>query len=155
VLSPEQNYAIVAVTEAYLRATMTNREEIVGRSLFDVFSESPSDSGAYGVRENVRLSIEKVVRTGRADIMPLQKYDVSRSPDEGGGFEERYWRPNNSPLFSADGSVGYVIHRVEDVTELVQLKQHDEEDEQRVSVLQSRAEHSEAELLLRGREMQD
>jgi hypothetical protein len=32
VLSPEQNYAIVAVTEAYLRATMTNREEIVGRS---------------------------------------------------------------------------------------------------------------------------
>jgi len=155
VLSPEQNYAIVAVTEAYLRATMTNREEIVGRSLFDVFSDSPSDSGACGVRDNVRLSIEKVVRTGRADIMPLQRYDVSRSPDEGGGFEERYWRPINSPLFSADGSVGYVIHRVEDVTELVQLKQHDEEDEQRVSVLQSRAEHSEAELFLRGREIQD
>jgi signal transduction histidine kinase len=155
VLSPEQNYAIVAVTEAYLRATMTNREEIVGRSLFDVFSDNPCDSGAYGVRDNVRLSIEKVVRTGRADIMPLQKYDICRSPDEGGGFEERYWRPINSPLFSADGSVGYVIHRVEDVTELVKLKQHDDEDEQRVSVLQSRAEHSEAELFLRGREIQD
>ena len=83
VLSPEQNYAIVAVTEAYLRATMTNREEIVGRSLFDVFSDNPSDSGACGVRDNVRLSIEKVVRTGRADIMPLQKYDICRSPDEG------------------------------------------------------------------------
>jgi signal transduction histidine kinase len=154
VLSPEQNYAIVAVTEAYLRATMTNREEIVGRSLFDVFSDSPSDSGASGVRDNVRLSIEKVVRTGRADVMPVQKYDICRSPDEGGGFEERYWRPINSPFFSADGSVGYVIHRVEDVTELVQLKQHDDY-EQRVSVLQSRAEHSEAELFLRGREIQD
>jgi signal transduction histidine kinase len=45
------------------------------------------------------------------------------------------------------------VHSVEDVTEFVQPKQHD--DEQRVSVLQSRAEHSEAELFLRGREIQD
>jgi signal transduction histidine kinase len=155
VLSPEQSYAIVAVTDSYLRATMTNREEILGRSLFDVFPDNPADPGATQVRNNLRASFEAVVRTGQPDVMPVQKYDIHGPRAAGAGFEERYWSPINSPVFSKNGSVGYVIHRVEDVTEFVQLKQHDD-DEQRVStILQSRAEHSEAELFLRGQEIQD
>jgi hypothetical protein len=43
VLSPERNYEIVAVTDSYLGATVTNRDEILGRSLFDVFSDNPAD----------------------------------------------------------------------------------------------------------------
>jgi hypothetical protein len=56
VLSPEQNYEIVAVTDSYLRATMTNREEILGRSLFDVFPDNPADPGAtQGAQQPPRL----------------------------------------------------------------------------------------------------
>jgi hypothetical protein len=37
---------IVAVSDAYLEATMTRREEIVGR-LFDVFPDNLADPAAY------------------------------------------------------------------------------------------------------------
>jgi hypothetical protein len=90
VLSPEQNYAIVAVTGSYLRATMTNREEILGRSLFEVFPDNPADPGATEVRKNLRASFEAVVRTGQPVVMPVQKYDIYSPRAAGTGFEERY-----------------------------------------------------------------
>jgi hypothetical protein len=34
---------IAAVTDAYLQATITVRAEILGRSLFEIFSDSPAD----------------------------------------------------------------------------------------------------------------
>jgi hypothetical protein len=37
---------IVGVTQAYLDATMTQRELIVGRGLFDVFPDNPDDPDA-------------------------------------------------------------------------------------------------------------
>ncbi len=30
--------------------------------------------------------------------MPVQKYDIRRPEAEGGGFEERFWSPTNSPV---------------------------------------------------------
>lgn len=41
VLTPD--FTIVAVSDAYLQATMTKREEIVGRGLFDVFPDNPEE----------------------------------------------------------------------------------------------------------------
>lgn len=35
-------FTIVGVTEAYLKATFTKREEIVGMGLFEVFPDNPS-----------------------------------------------------------------------------------------------------------------
>jgi PAS domain S-box-containing protein len=57
------------------------------------------------------------------DVMAIQKYDIERPDSEGGGFEERYWSPVNSPVLGADNEVAYIIHRVEDVTQFVQLRQ--------------------------------
>ena len=57
---------IVAVTDAYLRATMTVRDEILGRGTFDVFPDNRDGSGASGVR-NLRSSLELVLRTGQPD----------------------------------------------------------------------------------------
>ena len=93
VLNPD--FRIVAVSEAYLRATMTSREAILGRGIFDVFPDNPDDAAATGVA-NLRASLESVRRKARTDTMAVQKYDVRR-PD-GSGFEERYWSPQNSPV---------------------------------------------------------
>jgi hypothetical protein len=41
---------IVAVSDAYLKATMTKREEVLGRGLFEVFPDNPDDPTATGVR---------------------------------------------------------------------------------------------------------
>src|SRR5262249_47362317 len=94
VLTPD--LTIVAVSHAYLRATMTTREEILGRSLFDVFPDNPDDPAANGVR-NLRASLDRVLQTGQPDAMAVQKYDIRRHDSEGGGFEERHWSPVNSP----------------------------------------------------------
>jgi diguanylate cyclase (GGDEF)-like protein/PAS domain S-box-containing protein len=109
---------IVAVNDAYLQATMTQRSRIVGRHLFEVFPDNPGDPGAEGV-SNLRASLERVLRDRQPDAMPLQKYDVRRPPEQGGGFEERWWSPLNVPVLGPGGEVQAIIHRVEDATELV------------------------------------
>jgi signal transduction histidine kinase len=121
VLSPD--LTIVGASDAYLRATLTERALIVGRNLFEVFPDNPDDPAADGVR-NLRASLERVLQHRRADSMALQKYDIRLPGDEEGAFEERYWSPVNGPVFDADGNISYIIHRVEDVTEFVRLQKH-------------------------------
>lgn len=121
-------FVIVAVTDAYCRATMTRRADIVGRGLFEVFPDNPDDSGANGVA-NLRGSILNVIRFRAPDRMADQKYDIRR-PD--GVFEERYWRPLNSPILGADGYVRFILHTVEDVTELVRIRKEEAAARKRV-----------------------
>jgi PAS domain S-box-containing protein len=116
VLTPD--FKIVAVSDAYLAATFTQREAIVGCGLFEVFPDNPDDPQATG-ESNLRDSLNRVMKTGRADTMPIQRYDV-RCPD--GTFEERHWSPVNSPVLGADRRIEYIIHRVEDVTDFVRQK---------------------------------
>lgn len=113
---------IAGVTDAYLAATMTRREDIVGRDLFDAFPDNPEEPTADGVR-NLRQSLERVLATCRPDRMAVQKYDIRRPDEDGGGFEERYWSPLNTPVLDEHGDVELIIHWVEDVTDFVRLKQ--------------------------------
>jgi PAS domain S-box-containing protein len=122
-LSPELK--IIGVTNAYLKATMTRRADIIGRHLFDVFPDNPDDIRADGV-SNLRASLQRVLDTKSPDEMPTQKYDVRRPHEEGGGFELRYWKPVNTPVLSDDGQVLYIIHKAEDVTEVVRREQESE-----------------------------
>ena len=119
VLDPD--LIIVAVSGAYLEATMTDRVEIVGRHLFDVFPDNPGDPSASGV-SNLRASLEQVRAARVADTMVVQKYDIRRPESAGGDFEERYWSLINSPVFDAAGELRYIIHRADDVTEFVRLE---------------------------------
>ena len=82
---------IVAVSDAYLRATLTRRQEILGRPLFEVFPDNPDDSNSAGVQSTVRASLERVLRDRNSDALPVPvfKYDIRRPASEGGGFEER------------------------------------------------------------------
>jgi two-component system, cell cycle sensor histidine kinase and response regulator CckA len=88
VLTP--SLEIVAVSDAYLRATMTTRAEILGRQLFDVFPDNPADPAPTGVR-NLGASLERVLKSCKPDAMAVQKYDIQRPASEGRQFEERYW----------------------------------------------------------------
>jgi len=152
VLTPD--LSIVAVSEAYLRATMTKRDDILGKGIFEVFPDNPEDLGATGVR-NLRASLRRVLTEKCADTMAVQKYDIRRPESEGGGFEERYWSPVNAPALSSNGEVSYIIHRVEDVTDFVRLKQQESRQIKQTEELRSRAEQMESEILLRVREIQE
>src|SRR6185437_3041766 len=111
-------FTMVAATNARLRVTHTTAETL-GRGLFEVFTDNPADPGATGT-DNLRASLERVLRTRQPDTMAMQKYDI-RGPD--GQFQARYWSPKNLPVIAANGELLYILHRVEDVTELVRASE--------------------------------
>ncbi len=143
VLSRE--FRISAVSDSYLKATLTNRKNVLGRHLFEVFPDNPDDPNADGV-SNLRSSLERVLALRKPDTMAVQKYDIRRPDSEGGGFEVRYWSCVNTPVFAADGGIVTIIHRAEDVTDFIELKRKD---------LQLTLDHQkmETELFLRGQEL--
>jgi two-component system sensor histidine kinase EvgS len=145
------DFNIVAVSDDYARATMTRREEIIGCGIFDVFPDNPDDPSADGKR-NLQASLTAVRLTGKAHAMAIQKYDIRKPEADGGGFEERYWSPLNSPVFHADGSLAYIIHRVEDVTGFIRLKQQGVEQSELTEELRERMERMEAEIYQRAQE---
>jgi PAS domain S-box-containing protein len=147
-LTPE--LTIIAVNDAYLQATTTQRKDIIGRAIFDVFPDHNGDPSATGVR-NLNASLQRVLQSKTADAMIVQKVDIRR-PD--GSIEERYWRARNSPMLDPDGQVDCIIHHVKDVTEFFQrkLKEEEQEDDQAAEELRRRTEQMEAEILLRTRE---
>jgi len=147
VLDPD--LVIVAASDAYLKATRTERADVVGRGVFDVFPDNPDDPATEGVR-NLRASLARVLRDRVGDAMSVQKYDIQRPDSEGGGFEERFWSPYNAPVLGPDGSVTYVIHQVQDVTDLVLLRRRAESPTESL-----RIDEMEAEVVRRAREVAD
>lgn len=119
VLAPD--FKIVAVNDAYLRATMTDRSTILGRGVFEIFPADPSDPLADGVRD-LKASLQRVLASRCADAIPLLRYPVRRPVAQGGGFEERWWSPLNVPVLGAQGEVTRIIHQAVDVTETVRLR---------------------------------
>jgi two-component sensor histidine kinase/PAS domain-containing protein len=112
---------IMAASDEYLKATMTKREDILGHDMFEVFPDNPDDPFATGVK-NLGTSFKRVLKNKRPDIMPIQKYDIREPAEQGGKFKVRYWSPVNSPIFGIDHEIKYIIHRIEDVTEYIDLK---------------------------------
>ena len=105
------NLTIAGANDAYLAATFTRRDDIVGCDMFDVFPDNPDDATADGVAQ-LSASLLHVVEHGAAHTMGLQRYDV-RDPD--GRYHEKWWQPVNIPVFDAARLV-HVLHHVQDVT---------------------------------------
>ncbi len=152
VLAPD--LSIVAVSDAYLRATMTKREDILGRNIFEIFPDNPNDPAATGVR-NLRASLQRVLRDKVSDTMAVQKYDIRRPESLGGGFEERFWSPVNAPVFGANNELACIIHRVEDVTDFVRASQQATQRRKLTEVPQAAAGQAETEIFLRAQEVQE
>jgi signal transduction histidine kinase len=143
VLLPDApRYTMVAATRARLEATMTTREQCIGKGLFEVFFDNPDDPSATGM-SNLRASLDRVLELRAPDSMAVQRYDI-RAPD--GSFETRYWSPKNVPVLSPAGDVRYILHTVEDVTQLVRANELSEE-------LRGRASAMERDVLARSAEL--
>lgn len=150
VLRADADFTIVAVNERYLEATGTNRRDVLGRGLFEVFPDNPADPATSAVRD-LHTSLRRVVRDRIPDVMGIQKYDIP-ARDGTGSFHVRFWSPVNTPVVEADRSVSYVIHHVEDVTDFVLAREREQhESVERLARVERRAERTEAEVLRRAR----
>lgn len=149
-LTPELLYA--DANREFLRVSGRRREQLIGRHVFEVFPDNPDDGAASGMR-NLEASLRRVLATGEREAMALQRYDVESS-ERPGEWDERYWSPVNAPVHGPDGSVVLIVHRVEEVTELIRARggRGTGGDGARAG---SRGRVLEAELYTRARELQE
>src|SRR5262245_50201722 len=66
---------IADVNQAYLEVTRRERHDLLGRHVFAAFPDNPTDPHADGMR-NLRMSVGRVLATGRRDVVAPQKYDI-------------------------------------------------------------------------------
>jgi len=107
--------------DAYLLASRQRRDDLLGRSLSEIF---PDDLDIYGGRalQDTLASLERTIELRIPDSIGLLRHAIVRSKSEGCGFEERHWRTLNTPVINANGDIAYLLHQVEDVTGFVHLQ---------------------------------
>ncbi|QMU30701.1 PAS domain-containing sensor histidine kinase [Adhaeribacter radiodurans] len=113
---------IIEVSNSYLKATLTKRENLINYYIFDVFPDNPAASEANAA-SNLRASLQQVLQQKRTQKMAIQRYDIPRPAEQGGGFEKRYWKVRNKPVKNAANEIQYIIHQVKDITFYYQEKQ--------------------------------
>jgi Bacteriophytochrome (light-regulated signal transduction histidine kinase) len=101
VLDANPAFTILDASDAYLRLVHESREEIVGRGFFDVFPESDGGPGTPGVASS-RPALERVLATRMGD-----------------GF--------NAPIADAQGTVRYILHRLDALDTVRRLERANEE----------------------------
>jgi PAS domain S-box-containing protein len=114
------DFEILAVSDLYLTHTGHRREDLLGRRLFEVFP----DRAEAGGRDPLRVSLDRVEATRASDVLGANVYPGPATP--GGPVEERWWSIVNTPVSGPDGTLLAIIHRVEDVTEIVRGGHHPE-----------------------------
>ena len=106
--------AIVDMNQAYVEAVGRDRDALVGRHLFDAFPSTGETA------RSLRDSLNRVVRTGQPDFLPVLHYPIP-VPDES-GVVDRYWSASHLPILGEHGEVAFVMQNTQDVTDIHQLK---------------------------------
>lgn len=148
VMTPD--LVIAAANARYREVLERDREDLVGRYVFDAFPPAPDALDEHGGNP-LQASFERVRDTGRPDAMPLHKYDVLDPAS--GTMVERYWSLVSAPLVDESGTTRLILQRVEDVTDYVRERAEAKAHDSRAEDWRRRAEAVEADLFARMREL--
>ena len=117
----DRQLRFVAANDAYLQVTGKRLDELIGRNVFDEFPHDPADPGNESAAL-LRQSLERVLATGRADVIAFIRYRVPRAEDGDGRIEDRFWSATHTPIHDEHGEVAYILQHTVDVTELHRLR---------------------------------
>ncbi|WP_164674883.1 PAS domain S-box protein [Anditalea andensis] len=107
-------FTIIGANNAYLEATNTRNDELIGKKLFEAFPLNPYDLSYTEGVEKLSESLNTVIRSKKPHTLDPIQYDIPiRGRSE---FEVRYWHPHNIPLINDNGEVDQILHTVTDVT---------------------------------------
>ena len=117
----DRQLRFVAANDAYLQVTGKRLDELIGRNVFDEFPHDPADPGNESAAL-LRQSLERVLETGRADVIAFIRYRVPRAEDGDGRIEDRFWSATHTPIHDEHGEVAYILQHTVDVSELQRLR---------------------------------
>lgn len=141
-LSPD--LYILNASNKYLEATLTQRDKIVGKYVFEVLPDNPLTPEANAV-SNFRASLQQVLATRKPHQMARQQYDVPH-PTQAGEFVPRYWLPTHTPILDNKGEVRYIVQYLTDETENVQVEARLKESQEKERIALAEAEQQRARL---------
>ncbi|MFZ4678941.1 MAG: PAS domain-containing sensor histidine kinase [Flavobacterium sp.] len=113
VLNP--SFTILAISDAYVEATNTKREDLLGKYFFDVFQDTKNTTAMA----ETKASLEYVLKNKKPHQMPMLRMEIKNLA---GVFEEKYWNTINKPILTKDNQVQYIVHIVKDLTQFVKLE---------------------------------
>ncbi|HEV2621994.1 MAG TPA: PAS domain-containing protein [Frateuria sp.] len=108
------DFIVVAANDALLRARAGSHASLLGHPVFELFASSPDRPV---LERQLRASLDRVLAQRMPDTVPAAIRD---GPADGHGL--RWWTHINSPVLDPQGEVALIIHRSEDVTELLRLR---------------------------------
>ena len=108
---------MIDANQAYLDTVGLTADQVLGRYVFDVFPNSPTNAG-HDQESDLRAVMERAVREQRRVPVDEIRYDIPTAD----GFDVRWWRVSETPLLAADGSVSHLLHFTEDITDLVRTR---------------------------------
>jgi PAS domain S-box-containing protein len=106
-------FTIVAVTDDYLISTCTDRRELLGKGLLEVFSDHPVGKRSMAI-EIMTESLQYVLDHKQPHLIPELRFDIYNPARQ--QFEYRVWMIHSKPVLDTAGEVQYIIHQVEDRT---------------------------------------
>lgn len=112
-LTPPQ-FRIVAANDALLRRSDQTSQALLGRTIFEHLCTSLP--GRATLDRQLHESLARVLQTRAPDTLP--PVALEQAGEEG----PRWWTIINTPVLDARGEVALIIHRAEDITELVHLR---------------------------------
>jgi PAS domain S-box-containing protein len=99
-------------TDSHVAVSLKPREDVVGRTLFEAYPSVDKNEG-----DVIFDSLAYVRHHLQPHTMPLIRYDLQRTEEQGGGFEELYWQATHFPILDGEGKLQYILQRTQDVTE--------------------------------------
>lgn len=107
-----RDLVMLEANQPYLDAVGMRLEDLVGRHVFDVFPNSPTNAGTDQETDLRSLMMAAVTKRAPVTVNSF-RYDIP----SGDGFDVRWWNVVETPVLEGD-EVAYLLHYTEDVTDL-------------------------------------
>lgn len=105
---------IVNVSNAYLTATKSLKDRIIGKYVIDVFFDKEKSHGSNS--GDVHLSLLWVLKNKQQHRIAIRRQDI-RLDD--GTYLEKYWRISHTPILNSKQDIIYIIHQLEDISGII------------------------------------
>ena len=115
ILDADQRF--VYANDAYLTATHTTLDGILGRKVFDCFPDTPERVAA------VEAKFAQTLTTGEKTELDAQPFQLQHSD---GTVRDLVWQAVQDPIFDRDGKVVGLVQRAEDISRQHELQKRNE-----------------------------